>query len=146
MEEKEKAQLKQDKLIRPEENQFSYSVDEMINYDGVKLFTALRLMENISERRELTTLIHKKKLLQWRQNENFNHSIARHLVDDVHSSFRRNFTRVLNTSPLPNINIRLFNSINSSLHGHHSTEDEYWFPRLNRSHPEISGILFNISL
>jgi deoxyribodipyrimidine photolyase len=134
MEEKE---MEQNELLRPEEE---IIIDGLIELDGVKLFTALRRTKNIHVRRELTSFIYEKKLSQWRQNENFDTSVARHLVDDVHSSFRKNFARVISTSPTPTIDVRLFNSINSSLHSHHRTQDEYWFPRLNRLHPEISGI------
>lgn len=122
-----------------EKKSFSHDINEFMSFDNARLFSTLRLVNDISERRELTSLIHEKKLSQWRKNKGFNESIARHLVEDVHLSFRQSFARVVKTSPFPIINVRSFNSINSSLHGHHNTEDSYWFPRLNQFHPEISG-------
>ena len=65
---------------------------------------------------------------KWKAHQNWPTNFARHLVEDVHSTFRRGFEGLKQKK-----NEKDFQRWNSSLHHHHTIEDNYFFPEVRKS-------------
>ena len=114
------------------------------------LLPALASIDNINDRRHVTSLVHEHKLVQWEKDPSFFTSEANHLVRDIHGMFRRVFRSVAvecDTCPADGEKwIQSFQTYNEMLHHHHSIEDKWWFPRLCAAHPSIKHHLAVLEL
>lgn len=101
------------------------------------LHRSLWKIEDATSRRAVTQQVYELQKNTWKSLPNYNSTMARHLVQDVHPMFRKGFDRVVQKSSEEKVDIQGFIRVNDSLHGHHGIEDSYWFPNLRRAHPEI---------
>jgi hypothetical protein len=109
--------------------------------DTSELFFELRGIANISERREVTQHVYDMKMYNFRQKANYRHSMAHHLVEEVHPMFRNAFESVYKKSKEGDVKVSEFRQVNRGLHNHHGGEDQSWFPMLREQHPKIGAEL-----
>ncbi|RHY82873.1 hypothetical protein DYB37_012950 [Aphanomyces astaci] len=63
--------------------------------------------------------------------------MGRHLVEDIHVSFRRGFEMLVKNGEMRReVNVSSFRQLYNSLHHHHNIEDHSWFPRLKQLRPD----------
>ncbi len=109
--------------------------------DTSELFFELRSMVNITERREITQKVYDIKMRLYSNKAGYRHSMAHHLVEEVHPMFRNAFDKVLRSSKEGDVKISQFEKVNRGLHNHHEGEDAHWFPQLKRENPKIGSEL-----
>ncbi|RHY34214.1 hypothetical protein DYB32_001882 [Aphanomyces invadans] len=76
---------------------------------------------------------------EWKQDRRWG-GMGRHLVEDIHVSFRRGFEILVKKGEARReVNVSSFRHLDNNLHHHHSIEDQMWFPRLKQLHPECQS-------
>ncbi|RHY60669.1 hypothetical protein DYB38_004182 [Aphanomyces astaci] len=96
----------------------------------------LRSIDDVQVRRQKTKDVHALLLREWKQDRRWG-GMGRHLVEDIHVSFRRGFEMLVKEGEMRReVNVSSFRQLDNSLHHHHSIEDHSWFPRLKQLHPE----------
>jgi hypothetical protein len=115
-----------------------YGVNEMASLEPAKLLDLLRMIVDISDRRSMTHQIHSLKLSDWKLNKSFDNTMAGFLVSGIHQPFRDSFDDVIRQSPTQTVNVKMFTSVNNSVHDHHNFEVASVFPILRQRDRKIS--------
>ena len=91
--------------------------------------------------RQQSQALYEAALLQWKRHPSYRSSwMTHHLVEEVHMHFRVMFRRVLARSAVKgSLDIAAFQDAWRSLHGHHTTEDEWLFPKMVRDMPDLKA-------
>ncbi|ETW08946.1 hypothetical protein, variant [Aphanomyces invadans] len=99
----------------------------------------LRRIEDVQVRRQTTKDVHAILMREWKQDRRWG-GMGRHLVEDIHVSFRRGFEILVKKGEARReVNVSSFRHLDNNLHHHHSIEDQMWFPRLKQLHPECQS-------
>ncbi len=84
----------------------------------------------------MTKDVHAVHLREWKTKREFRSTMAHHLVVEVHPMFRNGFANCIAEG---GADLRMFRNVNRILHHHHGAEDELWFPKLRKNHPEVKS-------
>lgn len=106
----------------------------------------LQAVQDVSERRHLTTEVHNILSQSWKADPRFH--VAAHFVNDIPGrQLRKVFEHLLqqssDTSGLPDL--RDFENLMVFLVQHHTFEDKALFPLVRQSHPEFASRFKRVS-
>lgn len=74
---------------------------------------------------------------EFRKSPMFRNCEACSLVDNFHAYFLEGYSKILANSAPVKVQVGEFRSVTRHLHQHHGIEDQYLFPQLRESHPEL---------
>ncbi len=109
-------------------------------------FFGMTLPSDVRSARSATSEKYAIALQEWKRSPSFN-GMSRHFVEDVHGTFRRNFSQVKKAASVARSAetvdaaksqhiFHKFSGFVAQLEHHHRLEDEYFFPTMRKQSPE----------
>ena len=103
----------------------------------------IRLLEDPLKRIKYITEYHNYQSNIWIKDPRYKFTIASYLVD-IHLTLRATVDDVVKSSKHNHVKIEHFKSVNLGLREHHNIEDNIWFPKLIKLHPDFKIEIENL--